>query len=66
MVLQLANILEKDSKLEMILNLPYCDDTFSAIVAEINVDEDKEALKKFLILQMIVILLILKLHLDWE
>ena len=44
--LQLANILDKNGKIEIILYLTYYDDAFAAIVAEINVDKDDESLNK--------------------
>ena len=67
MGLQLATMWEKSDKLEMILDMPYYDYAFSALAVEINVDEDMEAVRKKLsILQMIINVLILKLHLGWE
>ena len=51
----------------MILDLTYYDDAFDALVAEINDDYYEEGLnKKTPILQMIVNVLVLKLHLSWE
>ena len=60
-------MLEKSIKLEMILDMPYYDYAFSALDVEINHDKDMEAVQKNLpILLMIVNVLILNLHLDWE
>ena len=44
--IQLAIMLEKSIKLEMILDMPYYDYDFSTLGVEINVDNDDEALKK--------------------
>ena len=44
--LQLTTMLEKSGKLEMILDLTYYDEDFSALVVEINIDKDEEALNK--------------------
>ena len=46
MGLQLATMLEKSGKLEVILDLPYYDDYFAALVAEINADKYEETLNK--------------------
>ena len=46
MGLQLATMLDKSGKLEMILDLTYYDDAFSALVVEINIDKDEGALNK--------------------
>ena len=44
--LQLATMLDKSDKLEMILDLTDYDDAFAALVAEINVDKDEDALNR--------------------
>ena len=44
--LQLTNMSHKSGKWEIILDLPYNDDNFAALVVEINVDENGEALNK--------------------
>ena len=46
MGIKLATILEKSVELEMILDLPYYDDAFAALVSERNVDKDEKALNK--------------------
>ena len=66
-VLQLATMLNKSGKLEVILDLPYCDDAFLILLQKEKLTTMRRPwTKKLPIFQMIVNVLILKLRMGWE